>query len=312
LAKRILDEGANPDVYNARYGTPLHRAAAAGHSAVVAQLLASGAVVDPRDQQGLTPLYHAVRFGKRPTAGLLLNRGANANIADRSRRRPLHWAAQSNQRGLIEPLLSAGANLEAVDTRGNTALHLAARRGYREFASQLLAAGAAINARTPDLLVTPLHLAVQQGDLGMVQELLNAGAYTNAMSQLYGTPLHWIALSRETDPKTASDIVATLLAAGANPELTDVHDYTPAQRAQQVGHNSLAKSLAATGTDKKSYGQLPALASKDCQMPDQMHRASRVVLDNYLNGELGKAEYRRRFSLPNSDYVALAECLSTQ
>jgi hypothetical protein len=41
-----------------------------------------------------------------------------------------------------------------------------------------------------------------------------------------------------------------------------------------------------------------------------MHQASRLFLDAYVGDDLPVGEFRRRFSLPNSDYVALAACLA--
>ena len=41
-----------------------------------------------------------------------------------------------------------------------------------------------------------------------------------------------------------------------------------------------------------------------------MHQASRLFLDAYVGDSLSLEEFRRRFSLPNSDYVALASCLT--
>ena len=44
-------------------------------------------------------------------------------------------------------------------------------------------------------------------------------------------------------------------------------------------------------------------------LPRYMHRASRTFLDDYLEGDLPVAEFRRLFSLPNSEYLGLGRCL---
>lgn len=46
-----------------------------------------------------------------------------------------------------------------------------------------------------------------------------------------------------------------------------------------------------------------------CEFPARLHPASRVFLENFLDGRLSAAEFQRFFSLPNSDYIPLAECI---
>ncbi|HSS65647.1 MAG TPA: hypothetical protein VLS27_14545, partial [Gammaproteobacteria bacterium] len=51
---------------------------------------------------------------------------------------------------------------------------------------------------------------------------------------------------------------------------------------------------------------------KKCEFPRRMHKVSRLFLDAYVGDNLSLSEFRRRFSLPNSDYVALASCITRQ
>ena len=46
-----------------------------------------------------------------------------------------------------------------------------------------------------------------------------------------------------------------------------------------------------------------------CTLPRHMHQASRAFLHDYLEGDLSVSEFRRLFSLPNSDYLGLGRCL---
>jgi hypothetical protein len=50
-------------------------------------------------------------------------------------------------------------------------------------------------------------------------------------------------------------------------------------------------------------------SEEGCTFPRRMNHASRVFLDDYVQGDLSVPEFRRRFSLPNSDYLALGTCL---
>ncbi len=46
-----------------------------------------------------------------------------------------------------------------------------------------------------------------------------------------------------------------------------------------------------------------------CEFPERLHPVSRLFLDAFLEGRMSAAEFQRFFSLPNSDYIPLAECL---
>ena len=46
-----------------------------------------------------------------------------------------------------------------------------------------------------------------------------------------------------------------------------------------------------------------------CDFPAQIHPASQTFLDQYLGGVLAEHLFLRYFSLPNSSYIPLAECL---
>jgi len=45
-----------------------------------------------------------------------------------------------------------------------------------------------------------------------------------------------------------------------------------------------------------------------CDFELRMHPISYRILESYLGGGLSQAEFLRFFSLPNSDYIALARC----
>ena len=55
----------------------------------------------------------------------------------------------------------------------------------------------------------------------------------------------------------------------------------------------------------------PQLAQLICGFPERLHPASQVFLDNYVAGVLRTEDFLRFFSLPNSDYIALASCFVT-
>jgi hypothetical protein len=44
-------------------------------------------------------------------------------------------------------------------------------------------------------------------------------------------------------------------------------------------------------------------------LPDQVHWFSQLVLDYYLSGVISSGEFLRWFHMPNSDYIAVSECI---
>ncbi len=306
VVERLLERGADPDVRSPRYGAPLHHAARHGHAAVVHRLIEAGAAVDAADARELTPLHHVILTGDRQLTALLLAHGANTEAADDRGRRPLHWAAVRGRAVLAADLIEADARLDAPDGKGNTALHHAARRGFRGVAVLLMGHGAPVDAATPHFAVTPLHYAARAGWNRMVRLLLAGGADINAGSGLYGTPLHWAAESGRIA------VASTLLEHGADRMLRDDHGYRPESRARQRGHFALAALLAAG--EQPPWGARRAeplrTTTNGCGLPGRMHRVSRVFLDSYVRGDISAAEFRRRFSLPNSGLIEVGRSIA--
>jgi ankyrin repeat protein len=84
--------------------TPLHLAASACHTNVVALLLDQGAQIDRPAKDGATPLHLAAQEGCADAVNLLLVRGADVNARDDQKRTPLVRAEQWHQDAMV-PLL---------------------------------------------------------------------------------------------------------------------------------------------------------------------------------------------------------------
>ena len=56
------------------------------------------------------------------------------------------------------------------------------------------------------------------------------------------------------------------------------------------------------------FAMNPQLAQLMCGFPERLHPVSQHLLEAYLSGKLVTHEFLRFFSLPNSDYIALAQC----
>ena len=204
----LLRHGAGAGV-DAREGwrgqTALMWAAAEGHAAVVAPLVAAGADVDARSDGGFTPLAFAVRAGRVDTVEALVAAGADVDLALPDGASPLHLAVINAHYDVALRLLEHGADPRASEP-GWTPLHqlVWTRRPNRhynnpaafptgtvsdlELARALVAGGAGVDARQTaeprdgyrNMLnrngATPFLLAAKAVDVEMMRLLLELGA----------------------------------------------------------------------------------------------------------------------------------------
>lgn len=189
--------------------TPLHEAAAGGHTEVAEELLAHGADVNAAGGRA-TPLEMAACNGHRRVAELLISRGAKLDLftsaglgrVDRVRASidqdkncahathrdggtPLHWAVRAGQKDVVELLLRSGADVNA-NVEGQwlflgTPLHVAVRGNRKTMAALLLAHRADVNAKAvDDCGRSPLHIACFGRRASLVKLLLAHNADVNA------------------------------------------------------------------------------------------------------------------------------------
>ncbi|KAF7121810.1 hypothetical protein CNMCM5793_009363 [Aspergillus hiratsukae] len=193
---RDIDTGEfMPDSKDKDGRTPLSRAAANGHDAIVKLLLATDQV-DPesKDVYGRTPLSYAAENGKEAVVKVLLatNR-VDLNSKDEWGRPLLKRAAKRGNEAIVKLLLETDrVDLDSKDKYGRTLLSSATFDGNVVLVELLLATNR-VDPNTKDNNGrTPLSWAAEKGYDEIVKLLLATGkVYLNAKDDDGRTPLSW-------------------------------------------------------------------------------------------------------------------------
>src|SRR5262245_6962453 len=153
------------------------------------------------------------------------------------RERDLLSAAAQGNVGQMTELLDA-VNVDVrLEGDGETALHRAASRGHLQATRLLLDRGATVDA-ADGAGVTPLVLAAYRGHTEVVKLLLERGAFVNAQEKRNGLSSLSHAVGRGD-----KELVAVLLAHGANPALKSADGRTALERADANGATEIAALL---------------------------------------------------------------------
>ncbi|MGH0127285.1 UNVERIFIED_CONTAM: hypothetical protein FKN15_068513 [Acipenser sinensis] len=127
----LLENGADPQIADNNYWTPLHLAAKYGQRSLtmlsdVKHLLATAGSVNQRNDEGVTLLHMACASGYRDVVSLLLENGADPQIADNNYWTPLHLAAKYGQTSIVNQLLKHFANPNLLNCNEEKASDIAA------------------------------------------------------------------------------------------------------------------------------------------------------------------------------------------
>ena len=187
---------------------------------------------------------------------------------------PLHMAVINNYFSLQMWLLDHEASPNARNSRGETALHLAAISDHtedRRTIRALVRRGADPNAGLEDG-TTALHIAAAYGTLPTVKALLDNGADARRATYQGNTILHRAATPQpDRPPEACRQIIALLVAKGADPNAVNVFGMTPLHMAAMFGHVAVMQALidagARVGTEGPDHLTALDLASKSGHPP---------------------------------------------
>lgn len=188
-------------------------AAERGDTAAVQRLLAAGAPIDARDARGRTAAM-AATHGNRPET--------------------------------VRALIAAGADIDLQDSMRDNVLLYAGAEGLLEIARLAVAAGADTTI-TNRFVGTALIPAAERGHMEMVRGLLTTSAIdVNHVNNLGWTALLEAIVLSDGGPRH-QEIVALLIAHGADVSLPDGEGVTPLQHARRRGYAAIARMLEQAG-----------------------------------------------------------------
>uniref|UniRef100_A0A803KH73 Phosphatidylinositol N-acetylglucosaminyltransferase subunit Y n=1 Tax=Xenopus tropicalis TaxID=8364 RepID=A0A803KH73_XENTR len=258
---------------NMEGSTCAHIAASKGSAAVIKELLKfnkTGATTARNKTNDSTPLHLAAAGGHTDAVKVLLETGASASDENGEGMTAIHLAAKNGHIHVLEALKGSVSFRITSTKTGLTALHVAAHFGQLDFVREILTKVPATMTSeppksVPDLLhmkeqsresgYTPLHLASQSGHESLVRLLLNyPGVQADTATTRQGsTPIHLAAQNGHTA------VVGLLLSKSTSQlHMKDKRGRTCLHLAAANGHIEMMRALIGQGaeinvTDKNGW-----------------------------------------------------------
>lgn len=214
LSLFVILAGCKDDIYSA---------SEKGKSDTLKLLISEGHDINKRNRKGKLPIFFAIQNGQIDIVKILIENGADLTLQDQYAGAPLHNAAFIGDIEIAKLLLAAGADINAISKRTEyTPICYAVIRGKVEMLKFLLEKGADTNIKMGYYESTLLHVSVANisNPMETTKILLDIGTDVNALDKKGKTPLHVVACSIWTGPKTAN-MARLLIDRGARKELKD-------------------------------------------------------------------------------------------
>lgn len=247
-AELLLAAGADPGLVSDKGEDALMLAASKGHPEVVKMLLAGGSDPGRVSKNGLGALAQAAlgeTAESAACAGLLLDAGADPDLVDGWEKTPLMRAAEGSAAVLAEFAKRQAGNPHSVCHSGKTALMLAAKAGKAENL-RLMLGYPAQGEQTDAEGKAALALAAGSSGPGAAlctKILAHAGFDAEARDLSGQTPLF------SACENGSAEAAKALLEAGACPDAADMWGQTPLGKAAEKGCEMTVRLLLDAGAD---------------------------------------------------------------
>jgi ankyrin repeat protein len=204
--------------------------------ATTAVLALAGGLAEAAPVYTPDDFFHAIEVDDGRGVAKMVGQGLDPNLRDAKGQIALYVALRGESLKAAKALWEApGIQLDLRNAADETPLMMAALRGELEAATVLVEHGAAVNKDG----WTPLHYAATGGKVALIQLLLAHGAVLESRSPNRTTPLMMAA------GYGSEEAVVALLAAGADPKLTNEQGLDAAAFAERSGREFLVKRLRA-------------------------------------------------------------------
>ena len=227
LCRHLLGELENKNAIAKNGLTALDYAAMAGHLEVFKIFHAVAEVKNPKSTiTQKTPLHFAAAKGHSEICKFIIEREDDRNPADRHNRTPLHLAARHGRLNTCCIIMNNVTNKNPAQNSGNTVLHLAALSQHLETFKLIFRN---VNKKNPKNIdgSTPLHYAALSGSFEVCNFFFDNIAEKNPINRNGMTPLHFAAIGGHLD------VCKLIIANIDDIDIKNVQDKTPMDIAKE-------------------------------------------------------------------------------
>ncbi|XP_071090384.1 uncharacterized protein [Haliotis cracherodii] len=243
----LLKHGANVEVVDVNYNTPLHIACSQRHRDIVTTLVAAcRGIMSERNIDGNTPIHLVCQTGDINIVEILLNLDCDCSLLNYGNYLPLDIACEQGDEGVVKALLHKWGYPVPYDG-SDTPLHKACRAGFPHIVQLLLMYDVerSVNVDAGH----PLLIAIQQ-NRPCIASMLMTKKTSMLVLDGYGNTALWRACEGGH-----VEIVKLLVENGLDVSQSDYYD-TALLSACKGGHVEIVKLLVENGLDvsQSDYG----------------------------------------------------------